>query len=164
MGSGKTSVGKILAEKLVFQNADLDNLIETHQQKSIAEIFRDNGEIYFRKLESQIFKKFVTTQNSFVLSLGGGTPCYSNNHELLQRRDVISVYLKTSVDILINRLKKERNERPFIANLSDNELKDYINKHLFERNFYYYQAKYIMTTDQKNIMQIANEIVKIVLN
>jgi len=164
MGSGKTSVGKILAKKLAFQNADLDDLIETHQQKSIIEIFRDKGEIYFRKIESQIFREFVINQSSFVLSLGGGTPCYANNHELLQQGDIISIYLKTSVDTLIKRLKQEENKRPLILNLSDDKLKDYISKHLFERNFYYHQSKYTTTTDDKNTSQIADKIIEILLN
>jgi len=161
MGSGKTEVGKVLAKKLAFRNADIDDLIEIHQQKSITNIFRDKGEIYFRKIESRIFREFVANQDSFVLALGGGTPCYANNHELLQQEDVISVYLKTSVDVLINRLKKEKNKRPLILNLSDNKLKDYINKHLFERNFYYHQSKYTIITDNKNTNQIADKIVEI---
>lgn len=158
MGSGKSSVGGILAEELKVTHFDLDNLIENSQQKSIFDIFNDKGEIYFRKLESQIFREFIDREESFVLSLGGGTPCYANNHELLQRDDVISVYLKTSIDTLISRVKKEKNTRPLIAHLSDEKLKDYINKHLFDRNFYYHQAKHIINTDSKTINEIVNEI------
>lgn len=162
MGSGKSSVGRFLAEKLAMNSFDLDNLIEESQQKSISDIFTVKGEIYFRKIESQALREFLDNENSFVLALGGGTPCYANNHELLQRDDVISVYLKTSVDTLINRLKKEKNTRPLIAHLSDEELKDYINKHLFDRNFYYHQAKYVVNTDNKTPSQIADEILEII--
>lgn len=162
MGSGKSSVGKILAEKLAIKSYDLDNLIENSQQKSISEIFNNQGEIYFRKIENLVFREVIKNEDDFVLSLGGGTPCYANNHELLQRDDVTSVYLKTSVDTLIARLKKEKNNRPLIAHLSDEELKDYINKHLFDRSFYYHQAKYVISTDNKTPSQITDEILKVV--
>lgn len=158
MGSGKSSVGKLLAEKLVINSFDLDDLIEDSQQKSISDIFNDEGEVFFRKLESQIFRESLDNESSFVLALGGGTPCYANNHELLQKHNVFSVYLKTSVDTLTHRLKKEKEYRPLIAHLSDEELRDYINKHLFDRNFYYHQAKYIVNTDNKTPSQIAEEV------
>lgn len=159
MGSGKSSVGRVLAEKLAMNGFDLDKLIEESQQKTISDIFSEKGEIYFRKIESQILREFLDNQDSFVLALGGGTPCYANNHELLQRDDVISVYLKTSVDTLVQRLKKEKKTRPLIAHLPDEELKDYINKHLFDRNFYYHQAKYIINTDNKTVNEVVNEVV-----
>lgn len=162
MGSGKSSVGRVLAEKLAMNGFDLDKLIEESQQKTISDIFSEKGEIYFRKIESQILREFLDNQDSFVLALGGGTPCYANNHELLQRDDVISVYLKTSVDTLVQRLKKEKNTRPLIAHLPDEELKDYINKHLFDRNFYYHQAKYIINTDNKTVNEVVNEISEII--
>lgn len=162
MGSGKSSVGSFLAEKMAINSYDLDKLIEEFQQKTISEIFNEKGEIYFRKVESQVLSDFLNHKTSFVLALGGGTPCYANNHELLQGDDVISIYLKTSVDTLVKRLKKEKNHRPLIAHLSDDELKDYINKHLFDRNFYYHQAGYVVPTDDKTPSQIADEILEII--
>jgi len=162
MGAGKTAIGKILAEKLAIQSFDLDDLIEDSQQKTISELFIDNGEIHFRKIEAQVVRAFLDSQNSFVLALGGGTPCYANNHELLQREGVTSVYLKTSVDVLVDRLKSEKSNRPLIAHLSDEGLKDYINKHLFDRNFYYHHAKYVVTTDNKAPNEVAEEILRIV--
>src|SRR5690606_15609782 len=129
MGSGKSSVGRVLAEKSAINSFDLDSLIEDSQQKSISDIFNEKGEIYFRKIETQVLKEFIGSQNSFVLALGGGTPCYANNHEFLQREEVVSVYLKASVDTLIQRLKDTKKNRPLIAHLSDQVLTDYINKH-----------------------------------
>jgi len=162
MGAGKSSVAKVLSEKLSVEKYDLDEIIELSEQQKISEIFRDRGEIYFRGLESRIFREFIDRPNSFVLALGGGTPCYANNHELLQREDVVSVYLKTSVQTLFDRIKTERDRRPLISYLSDENLKDYINKHLFERNFYFYKSKHIVITDNKNIKQISDEIAEIV--
>ena len=92
------------------------------------------------------------------MSLGGGTPCYFNNHELLQQDDVFSIYLKASTDTLVNRLINEKDKRPLLHNQDEVSLKDFINKHLFDRNFYYHQATKIVTVDNKSVEQIANEI------
>src|SRR5690554_539924 len=132
MGSGKSSVGKFLSEISDIKYYDLDELIEESQQKSITDIFRSDGEIYFRKIESVIFRETLQKKESYILALGGGTPCYANNHELLHSPDVISVYLKASVDTLITRLQKEQYNRPLIAHLSQSELQDYVRKHLFD--------------------------------
>ena len=158
MGAGKSSVGQLLAEKLAIKHFDLDELIQSSTQKSISNLFKDEGEIYFRKIESQILRESLDQHSAMVLSLGGGTPCYANNHKLLQREDVTSVFLKTSVDILIERLQKEKQNRPLITHLSDIELKEYINKHLFDRNYYYHQSKHIVTTDHKSTEAITSEI------
>jgi shikimate kinase len=158
MGSGKSAVGRVLSDKIAISFYDLDELIAQNEQKSIAELFKSKGEVYFRKKESQVFRDFLTSNNHFVLALGGGTPCYANNHELLKQSDILSVYLKTSVDVLMERLKGETQQRPLIANLSDEDLKEYINKHLFDRNYYYHQAKFTIHTDGKSKEEIAAEI------
>ena len=103
-------------------------------------------------------KTFLTKKYDFVLSLGGGTPCYYNNHELLLQEGVFSVYLKASVDTLVSRLIKEKAQRPLLHNQDEVSLKDFINKHLFDRNFYYHQATKIVSVDDKSVEQIANEI------
>jgi len=158
MGSGKSSVGRVLSDIIGFPFYDLDDLIAQNEQKSITELFKTEGEVYFRRKESQIFREFITSNNHFILALGGGTPCYANNHELLKRDDILSVYLKTSVDVLMERLKTETTQRPLLANLSEEELKEYINKHLFDRNYYYHQAKITVNTDCKSKEEIASEI------
>lgn len=100
MGCGKSVIGAFLAEKLQIPFYDLDQEIEKETQVSIAELFQTRGEIYFRKKENEILKTFLAKENDFVLSLGGGTPCYYNNHELLLQEGVFSIYLKASVDTL----------------------------------------------------------------
>lgn len=161
MGAGKSSIGQLLAEKLAIKHFDLDELIQKSTQKSISDIFKDEGEIYFRKIESKILRESLDQNSIMVLSLGGGTPCYANNHKLLQREDVTSIFLKTSVDVLIERLQNEKQNRPLIAHLSDTELKEYINKHLFDRSYYYHQSKHIVTTDHKSTETIALEILNL---
>ncbi len=161
MGAGKSAIGQLLAKKCSIKHFDLDELIEEREQKSISNIFKDEGEVYFRKIESKILNEYLSKDSSMVLSLGGGTPCYANNHQLLHKKDVISVFLKTSVDVLIERLRPEKHNRPLIAHLPDNELKEYINKHLFDRNYYYLQSKFIVSTDNKSEEDIAEEILKL---
>ena len=158
MGCGKSVIGAFLSEKLQVSFYDLDNEIENVTQISISELFQTKGEIYFRKKENEVLKTFLDKKENFVLSLGGGTPCYFNNHELLQQDDVFSIYLKASTDTLVNRLINEKDKRPLLHNQDEVTLKDFINKHLFDRNFYYHQATKIVTVDNKSVEQIANEI------
>lgn len=163
MGCGKSVIGAFLAKKLQISFYDLDQEIEKETQISIAELFQTRGEIYFRKKENQVLKTFLTRENDFVLSLGGGTPCYYNNHELLLQEGVFSIYLKASVDTLVNRLINEKSQRPLLHNQDEVSLKDFINKHLFDRNFYYHQSTKIVTVDDKSVEQIANEIKELLI-
>ncbi len=164
MGSGKSSVGRLLSKMSDIKYYDLDQFIEESQHKSIAEIFKSHGEVYFRKVESILFREILQKKESYILALGGGTPCYANNHQLLDNPDVISVYLKTSVDTLVKRLQKEQHIRPLIAHLSQSELQDYIRKHLFDRGYYYHQARYAISTDNKTPQEIAQELLSIIEN
>jgi shikimate kinase len=158
MGCGKSVVGEFLAKKTQIPFYDLDNEIEKLTQSSISELFKNKGEIFFRKKENEVLKSYLDKKEDFVLSLGGGTPCYFNNHELLQQDDVFSIYLKASTDTLVNRLINEKDKRPLLHNQDEVTLKDFINKHLFDRNYYYHQATKVVIVDDKSVEQIANEI------
>jgi shikimate kinase len=158
MGSGKSVVAKKLADDLEILSEDLDDLIEKKSEMTIENVFLNKGELYFRKMEHELFLKQMESKESFVLSTGGGTPCYYNNHELLKKEDCISIYLKASVATLYDRLLHEKNGRPLLANLSQIELKEYIAKHLFDRSFYYHQAKHIVAINDKTVEQIVTEI------
>lgn len=161
MGAGKSHVGGVLAKKLNLDFLDLDKLIENNEGKSVKNIFLDHGEIYFRKIEHQVFKSLLESQADFVLSLGGGTPCYANNHLLLNSQNVFSVYLKASVQTLKTRLVNGKDKRPLIANLNEGELEEFIAKHLFDRNYYYHQCSKIISVDEKTPEQIAQEIIEV---
>jgi len=160
MGCGKSVVGDYLAKKAQMNFYDMDLEIEKSTQKSIKEIFETKGEIYFRKLENEILKSILSKNESFVLSLGGGTPCYYNNYELLQQSDVSSFYLKASVSNLVARLSNEASKRPILSEFNAIELSEFINKHLFDRSFYYHQAKFIINVDEKSIDEISDEIIE----
>lgn len=159
MGSGKSLIGKGLAKKVKSEYLDLDDYIEIQEKKTISEIFEEKGEIYFRKKESYYLKKILEDNKNSIISLGGGTPCFAGNLEMLQKSNhTKSVYLQTSLDELTSRLFKERNKRPLIAHIqTTDELKDFVRKHLFERSFYYNQADYKIVTDQKSADQIVEE-------
>lgn len=161
MGSGKSVIGKLLSEKNKLLFLDLDEIIEQKENCSIITIFEKKGEIYFRKNEHQIFKDLMQNENSFILSLGGGTPCYANNHKMLLNENVISIYLKASIDTLNNRIILEKSKRPILAVKSDTEMKEFIAKHLFERSFYYNQSKHKIDVNNKSVEEIVNEIQKL---
>lgn len=158
MGSGKSTIAKLLSKSMHYEFLDLDEIIEKEQNASVSSIFEQKGEVYFRKLEHQVLKRILQSESNMILSLGGGTPCFTNNQELLKQENICTVYLKTSIDKLYERLRTQKANRPLIANKSEDEMKEFIAKHLFERSFYYNHAKYIVTTDNKSPQETVLEI------
>ncbi|TXK72305.1 shikimate kinase [Mesonia sp. HuA40] len=142
MGSGKSYYSRLLAKELGFKYLDLDLEIKKKVGKSISAIFSSRGEIFFRKLEHEMLEELLKTQDNFVLALGGGTPCYGNNLELIAKTtNLKSIYIKRDLNYLLNVLWKEKAKRPMIAHLDKEEdLEDFIRKHMFERQYYYQQA------------------------
>jgi shikimate kinase len=163
MGSGKSTIGKLLAEKIDFSFFDLDNCIEKNQNMSVTEIFKSHGELFFRKLEHNFFKEILAKNQNLVISLGGGTPCYFDNHLLLKNDDTTAIYLKSSIKTLFDRLQNNPDSRPILAGLNADAKKEFIAKQLFERSFYYHQANHIITTDDKSTVEISSEIEKLLV-
>ena len=158
MGSGKSTIAKLLSKSIGFEYLDLDELIEKELDSSVSSIFEQKGEVYFRKKEHEILKKTLQLNQNLIISLGGGTPCFANNLELLQAETITTIYLKASIENLYNRLQFQKANRPLIASKNEEEMKEFIAKHLFERSFYYNQAKYIFTTDNKSPEETVSEI------
>jgi shikimate kinase len=158
MGSGKSSVGNLLALQLGIPFYDLDSVIEDIEQLSISNLFEIKGELYFRKSENKILQQILHKDESFVLSLGGGTPCYYNNHELLLQDGIVSFYLKATSAKLVERLQVEKESRPLVASLNKDELLDFVNKHLFDRSYYYHQVNHVVVIDEKSVDQLVDEI------
>ena len=157
MGSGKTLVSKELSILNNFKIFDLDTEISKQNNRSITEIFKEKGEIFFRKTEKEVLEKILSTEKNIILSLGGGTPCYYNNIDRINEK-TISVFLKTNVKTLAQRLSSEKDKRPLIQNISNEDLPEFIAKHLFERNPFYNQAKITINTGNLSAREIAEEI------
>ena len=158
MGSGKTGLGKLLSEKMNLPFLDLDTEISNSEGRSIPEIFSGSGEIYFRKKEAEILQQTLKSgEDNFILSVGGGTPCYGKNLQLMKDAPGAAlVYLKTSLPELTQRLLQEKDQRPLISHLETEELlNDFIRKHLFERTYYYNQSDIVVTTDARSPQEVS---------
>jgi shikimate kinase len=149
MGCGKSTIANRLSNSTNIPFVDLDKSIEERVNLSINQIFEQRGEIYFRKLEREILIELLNSPNNLIIGLGGGTPCYANNHELLKGDNITSIYLKASVETLFERLVANKSKRPLIADKNEEEMKEFIAKHLFDRSFYYNQAQYKVSIDGK---------------
>lgn len=160
MASGKSTIGKILAKELNLSFIDLDHYISDREQMSIPEIFTQKGEIYFRKIETKYLLEVLEKEQEFILSLGGGTPCYGNNMEIILNSDAASVYLKASIPTITERIRTGKRKRPLVAHLSNEELPEFIGKHLFERQFYYLQSNHSIAVDGKQKYEIVNDLLK----
>ncbi|MBC3759224.1 shikimate kinase [Hyunsoonleella sp. SJ7] len=161
MGSGKSSVGRILAEKLNYNLIDLDDFIEEKEGISVSEIFKTKGEVYFRKKETEYLKDLLKLEENTILSLGGGTPCYANNMDaILNAENATSIYLKGSLPFLSQKLFKKKAKRPLIAHVESEELMtEFIGKHLFERSQFYSKAEIHIVTDYKEKIEIVEDII-----
>ncbi|MGG5601204.1 shikimate kinase [Myroides sp. DF42-4-2] len=159
MGAGKSTIAQQLAQQLNLPYYDLDHEIEKQQQKKISALFAEKGEVFFRKIEHQVLHQLLNKEEKAIISLGGGTPCYANNHEVLQWEHVHSFYLKASIATLAERLEKEKEHRPMLQINTDDTLETFIAKHLFDRSYFYYQAKHIVVVDDKSVTQIVDELV-----
>jgi len=141
MGAGKTTVGKLLARKLNRSFIDVDEFIENRYHKTIATIFEKKGESGFREIEHRTLQEISSFEN-VVVSTGGGLPCFYNNMDLLNQTG-ITVYLKVSVDGLIDRIAKGKQKRPLVREKSGEELRDFVEMNLEKRESFYNQSKFI---------------------
>ena len=158
MASGKSSVGKKIAKSLTMNFIDLDDYIIEKEKMSVSDIFKSKGEIYFRSIENKYLKEILKRTDNFILSLGGGTPCYANNMEEINKADTISIYLQGSIPTMVKRLIKKKAKRPLIASLGDDKIPEFVAKHIFERRFFYEQAKITVKIDDKTKSEVAKEL------
>ena len=156
MGCGKTTIGKMLAEKLDIEYFDTDAVIQHKSGISIQEIFKNQGEKLFRNWE-QIVLQETLLKYKCIISTGGGLPCYNDNVKWINKYGK-SVYLKTSSNILANRLKDNTYFRPLLADKNNIELEDFIEEHIKQRNHFYEKATFTVLTDNLSPEQICEEI------
>ncbi|MBL7923010.1 MAG: shikimate kinase [Bacteroidia bacterium] len=131
MGSGKTTVGKLLARKLAFEYVDLDERIEKLTHLSIPEIFRVHGEDYFRNQEQQALKS-LENMHQIVVATGGGCPAYGQNMAWMKAHGM-TVYLKCKPGVLFHRIAPRKEKRPLIAHLDDVDIMEFILSSLKKR-------------------------------
>ena len=151
MGSGKSSIGKILSKNTDLDFIDIDALIEKKENKTITEIFRVNGEKYFRDIEEKISIKILKEYNN-VISLGGGAFL---NAKIRKQSSLnsITVWLNWKTSTLIDRIKDSK-KRPVVTNLKANEIKDLIE----ERSKIYNSSDYKINCDRLSKIEIVNKI------
>ncbi|MCX7548883.1 shikimate kinase [Xanthomarina sp. F1114] len=144
MASGKSLIGRELARVLDFEFLDLDDFIEENEKMPISEIFSEKGEIVFRKIENNYLKEVLSSKNKMVLSLGGGTPCFSNNLKvILEDKNAKSFFLNVPVSELAKRLMADKENRPLVNYVSNEEdMLEFVGKHIFERLSFYNQANF----------------------
>lgn len=160
MGSGKSSVGKILAQKINYTFIDTDHEIEASTGKSIYEIFEKDGESHFRELEKLTIQNLKNKDNC-VIACGGGLPCYNNLMRELNNQG-ITVYLKLSSERLFDRLQKDANKRPLLLGKNESEMKKYISDLLDEREFYYSQSQFKISIKDHSAEEVADAIIKFI--
>ena len=158
MGAGKTTVGELLATKLNRELKDIDCVIEQEQKKSIIEIFTDDGEEAFRKLESETIEKF-SNMSDLIISTGGGALEKANNLSNLQKNGII-IYLKADIEELFKRVKNET-QRPL---LKEQDPLEVIKKLIKKREKFYLMADITIITDNKSPEKITEEIIKAIKN
>ena len=145
MGAGKTYWGKQLAEHWDLPYYDLDEVIVAEEEMAVSDIFNMKGEDYFRERESAILRELVK-QDRFLISCGGGTPCFQDNMDFMNENGV-TIWLNPSVSIMVERLQRKKYKRPLIQDLPDEDLTDFIEKKLAERQPFYQQSQHIIESD-----------------
>ena len=141
MGSGKSHVGKKLAQAIGFLFIDLDDWIEAREQRTIRQLFDAEGEAAFRQMERRALLDMAQFP-SVVVACGGGTPCFFNNIEWMNDNGV-TIYLQVSTDILFQRLQVDKTDRPLLRGMNEEKLRRFMEQKLAEREPFYRQASVI---------------------
>lgn len=158
MGSGKTTIGKMLAKRLEYSFVDLDAHIEEKQFKTVSQIFAELGEHEFRLIEKQNLLDLAEFEN-VVISTGGGAPCFFDNMDFMNFHG-LTVYLKLLPSQLVERLEYSKaNKRPLLAERKGAELLQFVTEGLTKREPFYSQAKIIVNGTNRNIVSQICELI-----
>ncbi len=152
--SGKTTIGKKLAQRLNMEFIDLDDVIELRESKTVPEIYTEKGDAEFRKMEWEALNEIVKKDN-IVVSTGGGAPCHCNNMNLMEKYGEV-LYIHLDNDTLVSRLKHATKDRPIVLNKSDEELREYVADLRNRCEHHYTRAKYIVEGKDITVERIIN--------
>lgn len=141
MASGKTTLGRALADATGRRFIDLDEYIVAREGRAISEIFRDDGEEYFRRMErASLAELLVSPASDIIIACGGGTPCFSDNMDRMNA-GAQTVWLTPSLEVILRRLRDDRASRPLVASLGDSELQNYVVDNMSRRENFYAKAQ-----------------------
>lgn len=146
MGAGKTTLGKAFARELGLAFVDLDWYIEERFHKTVRQIFAERGEEGFRELEKRMLHE-VGDFEDVVVSVGGGTPCFFDNMDYMNQAGE-TVFLDVDVEVLFRRLKVAKQQRPLLADKTDEELMTFTVEALRKRLPFYTKAKHVFNGEQ----------------
>jgi len=154
-GCGKSTLGRELAIRLGRTFLDLDDEIEQSTSSSIKQIFEQKGEAEFRKIEQKQLHQSIEAKDTFIMATGGGTPCFFDNMDVLLKSGVV-IFLDVPVDTIVSRLSQNSGtqDRPLLADHSNNDLMMELSKKLEERRSYYIQASHIMSKSNIDVEEI----------
>lgn len=156
MGSGKSTLGKLLAEKIGYSHLDLDDFFEEHYKISVMDFFIKYDEEAFRQIETSMLKKTSACSNH-IISTGGGTPCFNNNMDFINANG-FSIYIRMHPDALFDRLKHARRPRPRTTFLDDESLMKRIRDDMEVRENFYRQAHMHVRGENINMDQLAQKL------
>lgn len=158
MGAGKSFLGKQLSELLQAPFFDLDEFIVEKEQKSINQIFEQKGESYFREVEHECLLELSSQHTHAIIATGGGTPCFYENMNWMNQNGT-TIWLNPGIDILVERLEKEKEHRPLLKSLDHFQLKQFIQLKLEERIKFYEKSKFQVNNES---LSSVDELIKII--
>jgi len=156
-GSGKTTVGKLLSTQLGIPFIDLDDIIVQREGRAISKVFEKEGEDYFRKVEAACLVSLIESKDSKVVATGGGTPCFFDNLEKMNR-DGITCYLETPWKELAARVAPGESIRPLFKGLAGSEIETQLQERFSWRLPFYQKAQIIISTENKLASDVAAEL------
>ena len=157
MASGKSSVGKELASRLGWDFEDFDTVIEARAGKSVSQIFTEDGEAEFRRLESGVAEELLARSNTVVAS-GGGWPAQPGSWKMVTE-DTMSVWLQVSPAVAVRRASEEGPTRPL---LDGGDVADRATALLLAREASYRRARYALDSEQHSPQELAGEIMRLI--
>jgi shikimate kinase len=158
-GSGKSTIGKHVAMQLGYDFIDLDDVIVSNEGREITEIFKDEGEEYFRNIEHQYLVELIEKKESFILATGGGAPCFFDNMERMNQSG-ITIFLNVPIEDLYNKLKtKGTDKRPLLKNISASDLLSELKQKFEVRQKFFEQSRIIIPQRLGHVVRRVNQVI-----